>query len=144
MTLLTSTFNKISRSKSASVHEGIAEWDAHTSPTARVSPVGADELAVKPSQDVLLTLKARLQAQLDTREEYRELDDLETDSILLSVRRRLDQVNAALARIEQGKYGICTDCNKPVENERIVLRPFSTRCINCQTVAEWRGRGAAY
>ena len=49
-----------------------------------------------------------------------------------SVRRHLDQVNAALARIEAGTYGICANCGKPINPARLEARPSSVLCIDCQ------------
>ena len=49
-----------------------------------------------------------------------------------SVRRHLDQVNAALARIEAGTYGICANCGKPINPARLEARPSSVLCIECQ------------
>src|SRR5438094_9228927 len=42
-----------------------------------------------------------------------------------STRRQLDQVDAALARIEAGTYGICSNCGKPINPARLEARPSS-------------------
>ncbi len=112
--------------------------DLKVSPAPRAN--GKERLATRTTPpapvDTLRTLAARLQAQVDSA-------DIEADPealmVLRSVRRRLKQVNEALARIEEGKYGICADCDKPIENDRLVLQPVATRCTSCQTIAEWRG-----
>lgn len=49
-----------------------------------------------------------------------------------NIRRQLDQVNAALARIESGTYGICSNCGKRISPARLEARPASTLCIDCQ------------
>jgi RNA polymerase-binding transcription factor len=49
-----------------------------------------------------------------------------------NIRKRLDQVNTALARIEEGTYGICTNCGKPISPARLEARPSSLLCIDCQ------------
>jgi RNA polymerase-binding transcription factor len=49
-----------------------------------------------------------------------------------SVRRHLDQVDEALARIEAGTYGICANCGKPINPARLEARPSSVLCIECQ------------
>jgi DnaK suppressor protein len=43
----------------------------------------------------------------------------------------IEQVDAALARIEAGSYGACTACGKPIPEERLELRPFSATCVAC-------------
>jgi RNA polymerase-binding transcription factor DksA len=89
-----------------------------------------------PPLDTLRTLASRLQAQIDRGVAE---DDPEARALLGTVRRRLAQANEALARIEQGKYGVCADCDRPIENDRLVLQPVATRCTSCQSKAEWRG-----
>jgi DnaK suppressor protein len=94
---------------------------------------------ITPPEETLRTLRTRLQAQLDKSGLEDAYADPDVRSMVQSVRRRLNQVNAALERIDEGKYGVCADCHEPIENDRLVLQPMSTRCTRCQTVAEWRG-----
>jgi DnaK suppressor protein len=51
----------------------------------------------------------------------------------------LDQVNAALGRMEEGKYGTCANCGKQINPARLEARPESIYCIDCQGLAD-RGR----
>ena len=53
--------------------------------------------------------------------------------------RQLDHVNEALARIEEGNYGTCTNCGKQINPARLEASPFSTLCIDCQNLSD-RGR----
>lgn len=55
------------------------------------------------------------------------------------IRRQLDLVNAALERIEEGTYGICANCGKPINPARLEARPSSVLCIQCQELQD-RGR----
>jgi DnaK suppressor protein len=41
-------------------------------------------------------------------------------------------IGAALARIEDGSYGSCVDCGKPVPEGRLEARPEAARCVGCQ------------
>lgn len=34
----------------------------------------------------------------------------------------------ALARIRRGEFGICVDCDTPIERERLEIIPWATRC----------------
>lgn len=43
----------------------------------------------------------------------------------------LEQVNAALKRIEDHTYGICLDCNEPIAYERLKAFPEALYCIKC-------------
>jgi DnaK suppressor protein len=45
-------------------------------------------------------------------------------------RELLGEIDAALARIEEGTYGICTTCGKPVGEERLEALPWASLCID--------------
>jgi DnaK suppressor protein len=50
--------------------------------------------------------------------------------------RELTQVEHALRRIKQGKYGICDGCAAKIPVARLNALPYSTLCIRCQREAE--------
>jgi len=41
-------------------------------------------------------------------------------------------VEAALARIESGDYGICLRCDEPISSKRLAAIPWASRCIACE------------
>jgi RNA polymerase-binding protein DksA len=43
----------------------------------------------------------------------------------------LEEIEAALRRIEEGTFGICTNCGKPIAEERLEALPWATLCIGC-------------
>ena len=43
----------------------------------------------------------------------------------------IGEIDAALARIEAGSYGTCTQCGAAIPDERLELRPFAGRCVAC-------------
>ena len=45
--------------------------------------------------------------------------------------RRLQQVRAALKRIDDDSYGDCLRCGEPVEDKRLAADPAATLCISC-------------
>ncbi len=45
--------------------------------------------------------------------------------------RRLHQVRAALARIDDGSFGDCLRCGEPIEDRRLAADPAATLCIGC-------------
>ena len=56
----------------------------------------------------------------------RELDEgLEEDA-----QQQLREVDAALARLEDGTYGTCTACGKTIPVERLEAVPWTTLCID--------------
>jgi phosphoserine phosphatase RsbU/P len=52
------------------------------------------------------------------------------------VEQLLTEVDAALARMEQGTFGICEVCHEPVEAERLMADPLVRYCIDHLTAAE--------
>lgn len=49
---------------------------------------------------------------------------------------RLDQINAALQRIERGDYGLCTRCGKQIDPKRLDAMPEATTCIEHARAAD--------
>jgi RNA polymerase-binding protein DksA len=43
----------------------------------------------------------------------------------------LTAIDAALRRIEDGTYGICSNCGKPIGEERLEALPWTDLCIDC-------------
>jgi DnaK suppressor protein len=52
-------------------------------------------------------------------------------ALLEQARRRLADVEAALARREAGGYGRCETCGRPIAAERLAARPAARTCITC-------------
>lgn len=46
------------------------------------------------------------------------------------------QLERALERLREGRYGLCEDCGAPIPARRLQLSPEATRCVICQRVAE--------
>lgn len=46
------------------------------------------------------------------------------------------QVVAALQRLDDGAYGTCVDCGKPIPKVRLEVRPEAARCVEDQAKAE--------
>ena len=53
-------------------------------------------------------------------------------SLLEQLEDQLAEVNKALERIEDGSYGICTNCGKNILPERLEALPSAELCIDCQ------------
>jgi RNA polymerase-binding protein DksA len=50
--------------------------------------------------------------------------------------RLLEAIDASLARIDEGTYGICTACGQPIGEERLEALPWTTQCIDCKRKEE--------
>ena len=45
---------------------------------------------------------------------------------------QLVQIDEALQRLNDGTFGQCRDCEKPIPQKRLLLVPFAVRCVECQ------------
>lgn len=50
-----------------------------------------------------------------------------------SIKGQLDDVDAALSRIEEGEYGTCARCGSEISAARIEARPASILCVDCKS-----------
>lgn len=135
--------------------EAKASFDESTVPVAVTAPQG---MTNAPNQyarfkRVLLEEKQRIinQSKKALQEEIAvNKDDLpdETDlavseinqSLVFKLRDRdrvmLTKIDQALARMDEGSFGICQDCEEPIEPRRLEVRPISTLCVACQETEE--------
>lgn len=51
-------------------------------------------------------------------------------------RREVEEIQAALSRIEAGTYGTCEVCGEAISPERLEALPMARRCIDCQARLE--------
>ena len=49
-----------------------------------------------------------------------------------SLKRSLDEIDQALARISDGTYGTCANCGKDIGEARLEFRPSSIHCVDCK------------
>jgi RNA polymerase-binding transcription factor len=56
-------------------------------------------------------------------------DRAEAQALLAGARRDLVEVDAALARVAAGTYGVCEVCGEPITPERLEARPAARRCL---------------
>jgi len=48
-------------------------------------------------------------------------------------------IDAALARIRSGSYGVCLQCAEPIDRMRLQAYPTAKRCLACQRTYEHTG-----
>jgi DnaK suppressor protein len=63
-----------------------------------------------------------------TREFLYSLNDTERNTI--------QQIDQALARIEEGTYGFCLNCGNAMNEKRLTAIPWSRHCVDCQELEE--------
>lgn len=61
-----------------------------------------------------------------------------------SLDARLSTIEDALQRLEDGSYGVCAECKSEIPSRRLQALPFATLCVQCQGVADKRGRALVH
>lgn len=59
--------------------------------------------------------------------------DLSTEE---KIREMIASVDAALAMIDEGSYGVCVSCGEAIPAGRLEIVPYATRCVECQRQQE--------
>lgn len=68
----------------------------------------------------------------DSSERAVQMEDdeaLEAQAALVS--REIASVRRALERVEDGSYGVCTNCGDDISEQRLEVRPEAALCIDC-------------
>lgn len=108
-----------------------------------------DEKKLKRYEDLLITKRKGLQDCLESLNEAAKPVDLGTpigrlsrvdamqhQQLKLETKRKtelsLAQIELALKRITEGKYGICIKCENEIADRRLTARPETLLCIDCQ------------
>jgi RNA polymerase-binding transcription factor len=48
-----------------------------------------------------------------------------------SIAAALAEVERALEKVDEGTYGLCDDCEEPINSERMEAMPSATLCVTC-------------
>jgi RNA polymerase-binding transcription factor DksA len=111
------------------------------------SPAGPEVVRARLSAD-LVSARARLAAltrDFDVVVAASQANDDEHDpegatnaferqhiaALIDQARGQVDGIGAALQRLDEGRYGICTQCGQPVGAARLAARPAAATCISC-------------
>lgn len=114
-------------------------------------------------QGILLSLRSRLQGDVDQMTDEAlnrggdagggnlssmpiHMADLGTENfdqeftlgLIENEQETLDEIQAALVRLEVGSYGLCVECEKPIAKARLQALPYTRLCIDCARQQENR------
>ena len=53
------------------------------------------------------------------------------DALVRQARARVDEIDAALRRIAEGRYGVCEVCGALIPAARLEARPVARTCLHC-------------
>lgn len=60
------------------------------------------------------------------------------DAVRRGVLSEREELSAALARVDDGTYGVCVSCGRRIPAGRLQARPTATMCVACAEAAERR------
>jgi DnaK suppressor protein len=78
------------------------------------------------SRDLSSTHSADSAEQVTERENEDVLRNLQEET-----KMELQQVRAALKRLDAGEYGVCASCGADISPARLQALPYATLCIHC-------------
>jgi DnaK suppressor protein len=58
-----------------------------------------------------------------------------TAALLEQAREQVAAIDAALARLADGRYGVCDRCGQPIGADRLAARPAAVTCVRCAVLA---------
>lgn len=65
---------------------------------------------------------------------------MEAAALKVMLKGELEQIKAALHRLESGTYGLCTACGRKIPKERLQALPYTPFCVICAGRGRGRGR----
>ncbi|HLJ14086.1 MAG TPA: TraR/DksA family transcriptional regulator [Bryobacteraceae bacterium] len=86
-----------------------------------------DEIAIEKAADALDEVQFATERELAIR-------NLDRESGLLRA------VRAALARMNEGTYGVCIHCEEEIKPKRLEAVPWAAYCVSCQQILDSRRR----
>ncbi len=71
-------------------------------------------------------------------EELSLMDVIEDTGIAVAdIRRKeLEEMDEAMLKLDEGTYGICSECEEAIDDERLRAVPFAVFCIKCALAHE--------
>lgn len=83
-------------------------------------------------EDVVAALRdSNADDEHDTEGQTIAVDRAMADALRHGARDQLERIDAALARLDEGGFGICASCGGPIGDERLEALPTTTLCIDC-------------
>ena len=71
---------------------------------------------------------------VELEEEAVDLEETDIEQAILDNENALlVEVQQALARIDNGTYGICSNCGQPIPEKRLEAIPWATLCVTCES-----------
>jgi len=66
------------------------------------------------------------------REASEESDHDRVAAMVDELKKKLENVEETLIRIDNGTYGTCVECSKMIDTDRLSVLPQATLCLSCE------------
>jgi len=116
--------------------DGVTEGQAKQHPIAGAHSIFDLALHARTWIDVVAHRIAAAEETMTTVEDWSDgagATWADTIGELERAESRLRLIDQALARVENGTYGICVDCGDEIGLERLKVLPFAVRCVDCES-----------
>ena len=102
--------------------------------TTPIAPTAPTTTTSQPYRALLLAQRADClqQRELALAESATSVPDPVAVSRAAALLRTLEEIDAALDRIDAGTYGTCVHCGTAIPSERLEFRPHAAGCVSCQ------------
>ena len=68
----------------------------------------------------------------DSKEQSGQLENQEVlDALANEATGEIADINAALQRLDEGNYGVCSNCGEDIDTRRLDALPYAVECIDC-------------
>ena len=85
--------------------------------------------------------EVKVELEFEADEGDPELPEREKNlSLLATFEERLEEIDLALDKLSDGRYGICLNCGNPIDPERLAIVPEAQYCVPCKSKMERRSR----
>ncbi len=122
--------------------------------------IGFPAAVLKPVRDYLVNEQRRLQERrkrLKEEDPFTDTDrtndnaavDTEVAELagherIFAIKREVDKalinVRKALTRIKLGRYGVCNNCGRMIDTDRLAINPTAEYCVDCERSLEKKSR----
>ena len=55
--------------------------------------------------------------------------------------KKLRLVEEAIKKLDDGQYGVCSECEELIPEGRLIVIPFASHCVNCLRMIESKNSG---
>lgn len=70
-------------------------------------------------------------AALDSQPPSSERHSTVDKTLRIAAVTTLREIDAALARMDEGSYGLCVSCSQPLPDDRLDVLPMAPLCMSC-------------